>query len=233
MHELYLRFLAPNGAEENPSAYELAVRRFPCVVGRHSDCDECLDLPFISRRHCAFVLCDDAVWVEDLGSRNGTYLNGERLQGAHPLQDGDRLDLSHLAFRVRLRASRTAAGLREQPQHVLVVEDNAATAATLAQLLKKWGHEVEVAADGPAALHAVQAHPPDTVLVDVGLPGMDGYQVAQQLRCQPGLERTTLVALTEHGDEEAGRWPETVGFDHLLTKPVDSGALQEVIGHPR
>jgi pSer/pThr/pTyr-binding forkhead associated (FHA) protein len=80
----------------------LALRAFPCVVGRHRECDHQLDCHFISRRHCAFSMQGGRVWVEDLGSRHGTHLNGHRVEGLRPLQDGDRLDLACLSFQVRL-----------------------------------------------------------------------------------------------------------------------------------
>lgn len=239
MLEINLRFVGPDGSEEH-DAYAITIRRFPCVVGRLSECDERLDLPFVSRRHCMFTWRDASAWVEDLGSRNGTFLNGERLQEPQPLHEGDRLDVSYLPFRVHLRAPQAAAasesrvpGVRGQPQHVLVVEDNNDAAERLALLLKKWGHEVEVAHDGPAALQAVQTHPPDTVFIDVRLPGMSGYQVAQQLRTQPGLERTNLVALTEPDAAKARRHSQDAGFDHLLTEPVSPDALQEALCHSR
>jgi CheY-like chemotaxis protein len=112
---------------------------------------------------------------------------------------------------------------------VLVVEDNVDTAATLALLLKEWGHEVQVAHDGPAALQAAQAQPPDAVLLDIRLPGMDGYQVAERLRAQPGLAETTVVAMTGEDQEKARCRSPAVGFDDLLTKPVDPDVLRAVL----
>jgi predicted component of type VI protein secretion system len=109
MPEVYLRFLSPNDPEGSREEPAIAIRHFPCVVGRHSDCDERLELPFISRRHCALSLRGDTVWVEDLGSRNGTFLNGERLDGAQPLHDGDRLDVAFLPLRVQVQGAARAA----------------------------------------------------------------------------------------------------------------------------
>jgi predicted component of type VI protein secretion system len=80
----------------------VGVERFPCVLGRHPRCDRRLNDPAVSRRHCAFSLREDRVWVEDLGSLNGTWLNGESLREARPLAEGDRLEVAHLCFRVRL-----------------------------------------------------------------------------------------------------------------------------------
>jgi pSer/pThr/pTyr-binding forkhead associated (FHA) protein len=80
----------------------VAIDRFPCVVGRHPDCDRRLDDRSVSRRHCAFSLREGRVWVEDLGSLNGTALNGKPLEGATPLAQDDRLELGHLLFAIRL-----------------------------------------------------------------------------------------------------------------------------------
>jgi hypothetical protein len=80
----------------------LALRAFPCVVGRQPECDHQLDCPIISRRHCAFSVRGGRVWVEDLGSRHGTRLNGQPVEGLRPLHDGDRLDLAYVPFKVRL-----------------------------------------------------------------------------------------------------------------------------------
>jgi pSer/pThr/pTyr-binding forkhead associated (FHA) protein len=80
----------------------LALRAFPCVIGRHRECDHRLACRFVSRRHCGFSVRGGRVWVEDLGSRNGTRLNGQPVEGPRPLHDGDRLDLACLPFEVRL-----------------------------------------------------------------------------------------------------------------------------------
>ncbi len=80
----------------------LVIQRFPCVVGRHSGCDRRLNDPEVSRRHCAFALREGQVWVEDLGSLNKTRLNGEILQEARPLANGDLLVVGPFSFRVRL-----------------------------------------------------------------------------------------------------------------------------------
>jgi predicted component of type VI protein secretion system len=85
------------GAESAP----LPVTHFPCVLGRHTGCDLFLGHPMVSRRHCALSLRDGRVWVEDLGSRNGTRLNGQPLATPRPLEDGDQLEVAHLPFRVR------------------------------------------------------------------------------------------------------------------------------------
>jgi predicted component of type VI protein secretion system len=76
----------------------VAIDQSPCVVGRHSACDRRIHSPLVSRRHCLFSLREGQVWVEDLGSSNGTRLNGKPLAEARPLAEGDRLDLAGLPF---------------------------------------------------------------------------------------------------------------------------------------
>jgi CheY-like chemotaxis protein len=110
----------------------------------------------------------------------------------------------------------TAAG----PLRILVVEDNAETAATLATLLGLAGHEVRVAHDGPTALEVVQAVPLDVVLLDIGLPGMNGWQVVERLRQQPAQKRPLLIALTGYGQDADRRRSQKAGIALHLVKPV-------------
>jgi CheY-like chemotaxis protein len=95
--------------------------------------------------------------------------------------------------------------------------------------LKTWGHEVHVAHDGPAALEAAQSHAPEVVLLDIGLPGMDGHEVARRLRAASpnGLE---IVALTGYGQEEDRSRSREAGFDDHLVKPVDPEDLRRILG---
>jgi CheY-like chemotaxis protein len=92
---------------------------------------------------------------------------------------------------------------------------------------------VRVAHDGPAALAAVEADPPDLVFLDIGMPVMNGYDVAQRLRQRPGLENLLLVAMTGWGQEEDRRRSQQSGFDHHLVKPADPEALRHLLAHPR
>ncbi|HXO20029.1 MAG TPA: chemotaxis protein CheB [Thermoanaerobaculia bacterium] len=106
------------------------------------------------------------------------------------------------------------------PRRVLVVDDNVDSADSLAVLLRLRGHEVEVAHDGPEALRAAGAFEPEVVLLDIGLPGLDGYQVARQLRQERRTAGALIVALTGYGQEEDQRRARESGFDEHLTKPV-------------
>jgi PAS domain S-box-containing protein len=109
---------------------------------------------------------------------------------------------------------------------VLVVDDNEDAAVSLAELLRLSGHQVAVAHDGPDALRLAGDLPPDIVLLDLGLPGMDGYEVARHLRAQPALRDTRLVALSGYGQESDKRATAQAGFEAHLVKPV---ALDELM----
>jgi PAS domain S-box-containing protein len=126
--------------------------------------------------------------------------------------------------------SRPASAQRDRknaPLRVLVVEDNTDTAAVLAQLLRLLSHQVTLAHDGPTALAAAATTPPDLVLLDIGVPGMDGYAIAARLRAS-GHTRAALVALTGYGRDEDLRRSREAGFDHHLVKPVDLAQLQRI-----
>jgi CheY-like chemotaxis protein len=120
-----------------------------------------------------------------------------------------------------------------QPVRVLVVDDNRVVTESWAVLLKLWGYEVGLAHDGPAAVAAALTQQPQVVLLDIGLPGMNGYEVAQRLRDQPGLEKPLLVALTGHGHEEDRCRSREAGFDHHLVKPVDPEELHDLLTRSR
>jgi pSer/pThr/pTyr-binding forkhead associated (FHA) protein len=103
MLELHLGRLATSDWQGKNEPADLVISRFPCVLGRSPTCDERIDDLMVSRCHCVFSCHEGRAWVEDLGSRNGTGLNGDRLTGVQPLVDGDILQVGNLAFQVRLR----------------------------------------------------------------------------------------------------------------------------------
>lgn len=111
------------------------------------------------------------------------------------------------------------------PVRVLLVEDNADSAEALALLLRMLGNEVEVASDGISGLRAVETNRHEIVLLDIGLPEMNGYDVARRIREQPWGERIALIALTGWGQDEDRRLAKEAGFDHHLVKPVDPQVL--------
>ncbi len=104
---------------------------------------------------------------------------------------------------------------------VLIVDDNLASALALADLLRMSGYEVRSAHDGREAISAARLHRPEVILLDIGLPGMDGYQVAERLRREEGLAGATIIAITGYGEEHSRRRSREAGFDHHLVKPVD------------
>ena len=113
-----------------------------------------------------------------------------------------------------------------QRRRVLVVDDNIDAAESAAALLAIWGHEVRIVHDGSAALAATADFRPDAVLLDIGLPGKNGYQVARELRDLPGSNVRLLAAMTGYGQEEDRRRSAEAGFDVHLTKPLDLEQLQ-------
>ncbi|AMV40788.1 ATP-binding protein [Planctomyces sp. SH-PL62] len=115
---------------------------------------------------------------------------------------------------------------------ILVVDDNLDTASGMVQFLQILGHEVVAAHDGHAAVASAHDFRPDVVLLDVGLPGMDGYQVASALRRDEAHRRAVLIAVTGYGQEEDRRRSRDAGFDHHLVKPVDFDVLASLIGEP-
>src|SRR5262249_4803970 len=117
--------------------------------------------------------------------------------------------------------SREAGPALVPPRRVLVVDDNVDAADSLGLLLKLAGHLVRVAHDGPTALVVAQAFHPQVVLLDIGMPDMDGYEVARQLRKQPELQPALLVALTGWGQDTDRRRSIEAGFDIHLVKPVE------------
>jgi PAS domain S-box-containing protein len=112
---------------------------------------------------------------------------------------------------------------------ILVVEDNPDAADSLMMLLELLGHRVRVAYDGIAALELARANVPDVMLIDIGLPGMDGHEVARRVRRDPALKDIVLVAMTGYGREEDKREALTAGFDYHLVKPVDPDALHGLV----
>jgi PAS domain S-box-containing protein len=112
---------------------------------------------------------------------------------------------------------------------VLVVDDNVDTVTTLALLVTESGHDVRTAYDGPAVLETALDCRPDVVLLDIGLPGLNGYEIAKQLRQQPALLKSVLVAMTGYGGASDLQRSFEAGFDHHLVKPVEFGKLLQIL----
>jgi CheY-like chemotaxis protein len=116
-----------------------------------------------------------------------------------------------------------------RPLRVLVVDDCPDTRGSLCLLLDLWGHKARTAADGPSALAEAFAFHPEVVLLDIGLPQMDGYEVARELRRLPGTRHALLVATTGFGQGQDVTRAREAGFDHHLLKPFDPDVLQALL----
>jgi signal transduction histidine kinase/CheY-like chemotaxis protein len=129
----------------------------------------------------------------------------------------------------QMQGANPPAGLPSVPVRLraLVCDDNARAADTLGTLLKLWGYDVDVVYDGESAVDAVNARWPDIALLDLGLPGIDGYEVAVRLRSQ--RRPLLIVAITGHGQDEDRRRSREAGFDHHLVKPIDPPSLQTLL----
>jgi signal transduction histidine kinase len=132
------------------------------------------------------------------------------------------------------QAPEAAAEEQSEPvgvrRRILVADDNADALESLATLLELGGHEVFSAANGALALESAERHLPDVALLDIGMPMLDGYEVARRIRAQPWGRRITLVALTGWGQESDRRRSGEAGFDSHLVKPLDLDKLTELLG---
>ncbi len=149
---------------------------------------------------------------------------------------------SEFVVRLPLAASPRPSG-RAEPEprpstvlaarRVLVVDDNRDAAESLAMVLKLLGADVHVVYNGRDALEALTAYRPAVVLLDIGMPNMDGHELARQIRQRPEFQDVTLIALTGWGQEEDRRLSQSAGFNYHLVKPADAGALQTLLMSPQ
>jgi PAS domain S-box-containing protein len=116
-------------------------------------------------------------------------------------------------------------------RRILIVDDNEDAANSLAMVLSVGGHQVETAYSGERAIELARAFRPDCVLLDIGLPGLDGYEVARRIRALPGGERLRLIALTGYGQESDRERAARAGFAEHLVKPVEFATLERILGH--
>ena len=131
---------------------------------------------------------------------------------------------SRFTVRLPVRVAPQAA-----PLNILVVDDNQDAAESIGMLLGHLGAEVRVAQDGTQALAAFEVYRPHIVFLDIGMPGMDGYELARRMRAMPPEPRVTLVALTGWGHDDDRKRALGAGFDHHLVKPAHIGALESLI----
>jgi signal transduction histidine kinase/DNA-binding NarL/FixJ family response regulator len=142
-------------------------------------------------------------------------------------------DSARVASREVRPAVEPAPALPDEHRRILVVEDNPDAAAMMRDFLELSGHEVELAATGTDGVEAARQFHPEVVLCDLGLPGMNGYEVAAQLRRDPSTSAVKLIAITGYGREEDRRRSREAGFDLHLTKPVDPVQLRKELQRPR
>jgi CheY-like chemotaxis protein/anti-sigma regulatory factor (Ser/Thr protein kinase) len=129
---------------------------------------------------------------------------------------------------VFVAAPTQSAPARTKRRRILVIEDNVDGRDALKELLQGQGHEVHTAGDGPAGVEEALAVSPEVVLIDIGLPGFDGYEVARRLRASTQGKHLKLIALTGYGQEEDVKRARDVGFDDYLVKPVEMNVLERV-----
>jgi len=135
--------------------------------------------------------------------------------------------------RAPFRKPTPAARAPQEPEagllHVLVVEDNHDGRESLRDLLEIWGHEVTLAEDGPEGVDKALSTHPDVALIDIGLPGLDGNEVARRIRSALGSHEISLIAMTGYGQPEDRRRALQAGFDRYLVKPVDPAVLSQLL----
>jgi CheY-like chemotaxis protein len=123
--------------------------------------------------------------------------------------------------------ARAGEGSAAEPRkRVLVVDDNVGTAESLALILSLWGHESRVAYNGLDAIRSAQDYLPDVILLDLGLPGLDGFSLARQLREDPRFRSTDLLAMTGYREDGDGQLAVDVGINRIFIKPLDLLALE-------
>jgi signal transduction histidine kinase len=147
--------------------------------------------------------------------------HGSEFQVRIPLLYPDRPD--------RLEAAKAPSAVPLTAKRILVVDDNKDAASSLGLLLRVMGATVKVVYSGPAALEAVAKDPPSIVLLDIGMPEMDGYEVARQIRAQKSGRDITLIALTGWGQDSDRKRTQEAGFDHHLVKPAEIDSLQTLL----
>lgn len=112
---------------------------------------------------------------------------------------------------------------------VLILEDNVASARSLGLIMKIWGHDCRVTLNGSECIETAERFRPDVVLLDIGVPGMDGYAVASELLRRPALRGVVLIAMTGYGRNEDRLRTMSAGFNHHLVKPLDLDALEVLL----
>jgi CheY-like chemotaxis protein len=126
----------------------------------------------------------------------------------------------------------SATGRRPRARRILIVDDNRDSADSLAVLLRILGHEVRQAYDGLEGFAAALEFLPDVLLLDIGLPGMNGYEVAKRIRSENGLRSVRIVAVSGYGSDEDRQRARAAGFDDYLVKPLELASLESILASP-
>jgi CheY-like chemotaxis protein len=129
------------------------------------------------------------------------------------------------------RQTEIGGGRRSAPgkRRVLVIEDNLDTVRSLALLLREMGHEVEYAINGYAGIEVARRFKPDVIILDLGLPGMDGFDVCRRLKKDPELSSSRVVALTGYAQEDYRERALKAGCEQHFVKPIDASALEKIL----
>jgi CheY-like chemotaxis protein len=141
--------------------------------------------------------------------------------------------LPALKEEVRSTTEKSRPDGETRSKRILVVDDSVDTAIGMARLFRTTGHEVEIAHDGNAAIEVARAFLPEVLLLDIGLPGLNGYEVASMLREEEGFKDSVFIAASGYGQQHDRERSRASGFDHHIAKPVDFDLLVELIATPK
>src|SRR5262249_53291987 len=142
------------------------------------------------------------------------------------------IDLPVARHLIQVDAADMAARVDHVSRRVLIVDDNEDAAESLAMLIEVLGGQARIALNGLAGLQAVTEFRPDLVLLDIGMPGIDGYETCRRIRLDPFGRDVLIVALTGWGQEQDKRRAIDAGFDAHLTKPADPAVLERILSAP-
>jgi PAS domain S-box-containing protein len=188
--------------------------------------------PFVQQSNGSLARTEGGLGVGLTLVRSLVEMHGGRVEASSPgLGQGSEL-VVRLPAQTLAEAtlpSEPVAANAPRPLRVLVVEDNIDAAESLATLLRLWNHDVSVVHDGRMALEAAREQQPEVVLLDIGLPGLDGYQVARRLREELHLDHTLLVAMTGYGQPEDRRRSKEAGIQYHFVKPVEPLVLRNLL----
>ena len=151
------------------------------------------------------------------------------MQHAHYLDDFASMPPSLASTPIATRATQDGTEVSESNVRVLLVEENAASAELIGSLLRRMGYEVRVARNGSGAASLALTFRPDVILSNLDLPDRDGCEFASELREDPALRHTTLIALSDHGSQAEHERARSVGFEYQLVKPISPSLLKAAL----